>query len=1124
MATNFRHFQNYEPQLARLGLLAEKYFPDDPNTALLKVRQYGELLAQSVAAYSGKFTVPQESQFDLLCRLRDDGLLPKQADQLFHEIRKIGNQANHAIAGDHAAALSALKMAWHLGVWFHRTYKDAEFASGPFTPPQPPKDESSEMQAELARLRTELSAYQATHEAAQSQLNAAKETLAKASEESLVWQELAVLAEQENAATQQRLLELQAQTASTPAAELAKIVKASNRAAEHIHLDEAATRVLIDQQLRDAGWEADTVKLTHSKGARPEKGKNKAIAEWPTRNGRADYVLFIGLNPVAAVEAKRKNIDVSSSLQQAKRYSREFQATAEMMMNGNAPWDKYNLPFVFSSNGRPYLKQIETKSGVWFCDVRRAENLSRALDGWYSPEGLSELLKQDHTLAAKKLAEEPFEYDVKLREYQTTAIRKVESAINEGRRTCLVAMATGTGKTKTCIALIYRLLKAQRFRRILFLVDRSALGEQAANAFKDTRMENLQTFADIFALKELEGKAPETATAVQIATIQGMVQRVLFAREDATAPTVDEYDCIIVDECHRGYLLDRELSDTEISFRSHEDFISKYRRVLEYFDAVKIGLTATPALHTTQIFGAPIYQYTYRDAVVDGFLIDHEPPINIKTQLSTDGIKWSSGQTLSVYDMRRNEIQLFTTPDEIKLDVEDFNKKVITEDFNRVVCEYLAKEINPDIKAKTLIFCATDAHADLVVKLLKVTLENIYGSIDDDTVMKITGAAHKPLELIRRYKNESIPNIAVTVDLLTTGIDVPEISNLVFLRRVNSRILYEQMLGRATRLCDDIGKETFRIFDAVGLYESLQNMTTMQPVVANANINFTQLADELQSKDQPDLTELARDQFIAKLQRKKRSLTENQLEAFESLAGQSPDAFIEELKSLPVEKISDWFVNSVRIAELLDTKYDSSSTVMYISEHSDKLVSVTRGYGKGQKPGDYLQSFKEFIQNSSNHIPALVTVLTRPRELTRKQLRELVFILDQAGFSETSLETAWRETTNQEYAAKIVGHIRRAALGDALLPYAKRVDRALEKILGSRTDWSTPQRQWLQTIANQTKVNVVVDKDAIDDPNQLFKQRAGGFERLNKQFSGQLQNVLDEFNNAIWDEPYQASA
>ena len=145
-------------------------------------------------------------------------------------------------------------------------------------------------------------------------------------------------------------------------------------------------------------------------------------------------------------------------------------------------------------------------------------------------------MKRDEDKAHEQLAAEPFAYDFQLRPYQQAAIRAIENAIAEAQREMLLAMATGTGKTKTCIALIYRLLKAQRFNRVLFLVDRSALGEQAANAFKDTRMENLQTFADIFGIKELDEQKPDTDTAVHIATVQGMVQRVLYPGEDDTRP------------------------------------------------------------------------------------------------------------------------------------------------------------------------------------------------------------------------------------------------------------------------------------------------------------------------------------------------------------------------------------------------------------------------------------------------------------------------------------------------------------------------------------------------------------------------------------------------------------
>jgi type I restriction enzyme R subunit len=1097
-------------------MLAEKYFADDPNTCLLKLRQLAKLLAQQVASRVGLFVSVEESQYDPLRRLQDQGILPREITQLFNEIRRAGNAASHALTGDHRMALNSLKLAWQLGLWFHRTFKAPAFKSGPFIPPIAPKEKSEELRAELGRLTTALQEYRAAHHDTAQRLIVMEAKLKEASDEQLFWEQMATEAEQAKVELEKRLVEQQTATASQPRDAFVDYVNAASVAAEAVQLDEADTRKLIDEQLRQAGWQADSTTLTYAKGARPEKGKNLAIAEWPTASGPADYVAFVGLMPVATVEAKRKNVDVSGALQQAKRYSRSF-ITADNMQPSGGPWGEYHIPFVFSSNGRPYLRQLATRSGIWFCDVRRGDNLGHALDGWYTPEGLAALLKRDEKRSHQQLAVESLQYDFALRPYQQTAIRAIETGLTGGRREMLVAMATGTGKTKTCIALVYRLLKAQWFRRVLFLVDRSALGEQAANAFKDTRMENLQTFADIFAIKELEEQKPDTETAVHIATVQGMVQRILYPGEDEAPLPVDQYDCIIVDECHRGYLLDRELSDAELPFRSFADYISKYRRVLDYFDAVKIGLTATPALHTTQIFGVPLFTYSYREAVIDGFLVDHEPPMRIRTDLSERGITWKVGEQVAVYDTRRNRIDLVTTPDEIKINVEDFNRKVITEPFNRVVCEFLAKELDPGSRQKTLIFCVNDAHADLVVKLLKEAFQAQYGGVDDDAVIKITGSADKPLQLIRRYKNERNPNVAVTVDLLTTGVDVPEICNLVFLRRVNSRILFDQMLGRATRLCEEIGKETFRIFDAVQMYEAMAGLTDMQPVVVNPDITFTQLTRELAQVSGDEERELVRDQFIAKLQRKKWRLSAEVLRDFETVVGMLPDAFIRALHRMSLDDIAVWFTRHPGLGEILDRKTEVTARRIFISEHEDTLLGIERGYGKAKKPADYLQEFAEFIRSHGNTIPALLTVLTRPRNLTRKQLRELALELDKAGFSEVNLTTAWREMTNQDIAARIIGYIRQAAIGDALIPYEQRVDRALQEILRSK-NWTTPQRQWLQKIAAQTKANLIVDREALDDPDLVFRREGGGFARLDRIFDGRLEDVLLTFNEALWEQ------
>jgi type I restriction enzyme R subunit len=810
-SANFAFLRSHDEQLVRLGALAERYFQEDPNTCLIKLRQFAELLAQLTAAKTGLFISTEENQADLLRRLKFERVITEQVANLFHQIRIVGNKATHQCTGSHREALTQLKIARNLGIWFHQTFSgDRNFKAGAFVPPPKPADATAELTAELERLRNELektrSEAEKARQAAEDQAKAllsAEEKARREAEERALWEQLAIEAEQARSA-------LQAQ-------QTALVINLSEQAAFSIDLDEDETRAIIDRQLRDAGWDADTQNLRYSKGVRPAKGRNMAIAEWRTANGVADYALFVGMRCIGIIEAKRRQKNVSTAIDQAERYAKGFQLQDGVGLVDGSPWGEFYVPFVFASNGRPYLKQIETESGIWFRDVRKPTNRRRALAGWLTPEGLQAQLDMDRETAHTALKNQPYEFGFPLRPYQQRAIAAIENALEQDRREMLVAMATGTGKTKLAIALLYRLLTAKRFRRVCFVVDRNALGTQAADQFRTTKIVSTKTFADIFGLQSLKDIEPDSETKVHICTIQGLVKRVLYASEPSDIPPVDQYDLLLVDECHRGYLLDREMSDSELSFRSQDDYISKYRRVLEYFDAVKIGLTATPALHTVEIFGEPVFTYSYREAVIDGFLIDHEPPVQITTSLSQSGINFRVGEALEVIYSPTGHLQRIYAPDNLNFEVDDFNKRVITVPFNQAVAQELAKHIDPNLPGKTLIFAVNDAHADIVVDQIKQAMEDYYGEIEDGAVRKITGSVDRVSELIRSYRNDSLPKIAVTVDLLTTGIDVPSITNLVFLRRVNSRILYEQMLGRATRLCPEIAKETFRIFDAVDL-------------------------------------------------------------------------------------------------------------------------------------------------------------------------------------------------------------------------------------------------------------------------------------------------------------------
>ncbi|MEK3940072.1 DEAD/DEAH box helicase family protein [Bacillus sp. FSL R5-0431] len=257
------------------------------------------------------------------------------------------------------------------------------------------------------------------------------------------------------------------------------------------------------------------------------------------------------------------------------------------------------MPFLYATNGRPYLRQLHEESGIWFWDSRKPLEHARPLEGWHSPDDLQLLLSQDDKDANKRLEEEGIT-KFGLRHYQQNAVLATAEALKEGQRRMLIAMATGTGKTRTAIALMYRLIKSKKCRRILFLVDRNSLGKQTEDALKDTKIEGY-SFADIYDVESLEDMSPEVETKVQIATVQGMVRR-LFYSDNEKLPSVG-HDFIIVDEAHRGYTSDKEMSEEELEFRDQNDYFSQYRRVIDYFDAACLGLTATPALHTTEILG-----------------------------------------------------------------------------------------------------------------------------------------------------------------------------------------------------------------------------------------------------------------------------------------------------------------------------------------------------------------------------------------------------------------------------------------------------------------------------------------------------------------------------------------
>lgn len=908
----------------------------------------------------------------------------------------------------------------------------------------------------------------------------------------------------------------------------------SSPAAEHHQRPEDKARATIDAQLRQVGWEADTQNLRYAIGARPTKGRNLAIAEWPTdshisKKGFADYALFVGDKLVGIIEAKEQDKDVSSVIDyQCKDYARNIRKQDERFTVG--VWGEYKVPFVFAANGRPYCEQYKIKSGILFLDLREPSNAPKALPGWMSPMGLMERLERDVPLANQALKQKSYEllFDktgLNLRDYQIRAIQAAEKAVLDGKQTVLLAMATGTGKTRTVLGMIYRFLSTNRFRRILFLVDRTSLGHQTHDVFGEVKLEDLKTLTEIYNVGGLHDKFIDKEVRVQVSTVQSMVKRILYNTEESM-PAVSDYDLVIIDEAHRGYILDKEMSENEIAYRDQNDYRSKYRSVIEYFDAVKIALTATPALHTTEIFGLPVFKYTYREAVLDGYLADHDAPHRLKTKLGIEGIHYEAGEEIQIYRhaKRDNEYQeTALIADELDFDIEKFNRKIVVPEFNKSVLIEIARNLdpeNPQEFGKTLIYAVDDKHADLIVDILKKYYSE--KGVNNDAVLKITGSvgdSKRIEEAIRKFKNEKFPSIVVTVDLLTTGIDVPEITTLVFMRRVKSRILFEQMLGRATRLCPAINKQSFEIYDAVGVYESLQDVSTMKPVVVSPTISFVELLDGLEgAHDESEISDQV-DQIIAKLQRKKCRMKDEQKEHFINMTdGKTPTQFIDSLKPLAPTSAKEVLIELRELFEFLDKRDEYGSRLVYYSDKEDRLLSHTRGYGEsGQMPEEYLKAFSEYLKENINKNAALKMVCTRPRDLTRKHLKSLYLTLDRAGYQEKQLSRAVSQLSNEEIVADIISIIRRYAIGSPLVDHETRIHQAINKLKRAH-HFSKQELTWIDRMERYLKKENLFHVSSLED--EPFKD-AGGFARIDRIFEHRLASIIEELNRYLYEDTAQ---
>ncbi|MCB9296506.1 MAG: DEAD/DEAH box helicase family protein [Lewinellaceae bacterium] len=532
-------------------------------------------------------------------------------------------------------------------------------------------------------------------------------------------------------------------------------------------MNEATTRKeLIDAQLKEAGWNVDD--RTHVvQEYVVEKSENNEFGEPKSEyksNQFSDYVL-LGKNgkPLAVIEAKKTSKDAAVGREQAKQYCYDIQKKTNDI-----------LPFCFYTNGYD----------IFFWDLENAP--PRKVAGYPTRSDLERYLYIRQ--AKKPLTSEFINTDIAGRDYQMRAIRSVMDELQKNRRKFLLVMATGTGKTRTCIALTEALMRAGWIEKVLFLVDRIALRDQALEAFKE-HLPNEPRWP-----KQNE-KDIASNRRIYVSTYPTMLN---IVRDEENSLSPHFFDMVVVDESHRS-------------------IYNTYKEVLAYFNTITLGLTATPTdvidHNTFQLFncedGLPTFAYTFEEAV------DNIPPylcnfqvMKIKTKFQEEGI---SKRTVSLEDQKKLILEGKEIA-EINFEGADLERKVTNKGTNALIVkefmEESIKDSNGVLPGKTIFFCVNIPHARRIEKLFEELYPEYNGELAKVMVSEDSRVYGKG-GLLDQFKNRDFPRVAISVDMLDTGLDVREIVNLVFAKPVYSYTKFWQMIGRGTRLLEPSNIKTW---------------------------------------------------------------------------------------------------------------------------------------------------------------------------------------------------------------------------------------------------------------------------------------------------------------------------
>lgn len=908
---------------------------------------------------------------------------------------------------------------------------------------------------------------------------------------------------------------------------------------------EDKARENIDKLLEAAGWKMQDLKEINLKAS-----LGVVVPEFPLTSGIADYLLFLDGKAVGVIEAKPEGTTLSGVAEQSDKYVEGYPS--------NLPHVQEPLPFAYESTG----------TETYFRDLRDPDTRSRRVFSFHKPETLLEWLGQTATLRARLKAQPPL-IETGLRECQVRAIKSLEQSFADSKPKALIQMATGSGKTFTAVSFIYRLIKNAGAKKVLFLVDRNNLGRQTLREFQGyATPDDGRKFTELYNVQHLSSNTLDPVAKVCITTIQRLYS--MLRGEAEFDPTLEEqssFDYSPIEERPRDVAYNPQIPietfDFIVTDECHRSIYNLWRQVLEYFDSFIIGLTATPSKQTLGFFNQNlVMEYNHERAVADGVNVPYDV-YRIKTEISEKGSKVEAGYYVDKRDKKTRKVRWEMLDEDLEYGRDQLDRSVVVPDQIRTVLraykEHLATDIFPGRTEvpKSLIFAKDDSHAEDIVQIAREE----FGK-GNDFCKKITyrTTGEKPEDLIASFRNSYNPRIAVTVDMISTGTDIKPLECLIFMRDVKSRVYFEQMKGRGTRVIsptdlnavtpDVSAKSRFVIIDAVGVCEN--DKTDSRPLERKRSVPFDKLimSVALGARDEDTLTSLA-----GRLASLDREIIPKDAREIEGTAGKSlkkmvndlldavdPDKKAEKAKEIfkteeptteQIAKVSEELINTAcepfNNPQVRNTIIDIKKRNEQVIDTVSKDIVTFAGFDlqAKEKAHKIVDTFKKFIEENKSELTALQIIYSKPygqRHLTHEQIKQLAESIAKPPYS-LSTEAVWtayeqleaskvKRAGPQRLLTNIISLIR-FAMGESsfLAPFSELIEARFNNWLASQEKagrkFTEEQIQWLQMIKEHIATSLTISME--DFEYAPFNEK-GGMVKIHQLFGNETGRILEELN------------